>query len=99
MPIVAYNYAAKNQKRMDDTIRFGLLTGLIIGGISILMYEFAATFIMKAFIAEAQTVKMGTDFLLNDLMGMYGIVWSQITADVLTVSLSAWVYVRYRRKA
>lgn len=31
-------------------------------------------------------------FLLNAFFGMYGIVWSQITADVLTVALSLWVY-------
>ncbi len=100
---------------------------------------------MRAFIAEVQTVKLGTDFLrvrvlatplmfcsfftvhlfqgfgegkralflgvmrwvafnipmlflLNYLIGMYGIVWSQITADVLTVSLSVLVYLRYRKK-
>ena len=34
-------------------------------------------------------------FLLNALFGMYGIVWSQLTADSLTVALSLWVYRRY----
>ncbi len=38
-------------------------------------------------------------FLLNMLAGMYGIVWSQITADVLTVALSLFVYRRYERRA
>ena len=35
-------------------------------------------------------------YLLNHLVGMYGIVWSQIAADILTVSLSAWVYATRR---
>lgn len=35
-------------------------------------------------------------YLLNTLLGMYGIVWSQIAADVLTVAVSAYVY-RTRR--
>ena len=35
-------------------------------------------------------------YLLNTLVGMYGIVWSQIAADVLTVAVSAYVY-RTRR--
>ena len=35
-------------------------------------------------------------FLLNSLFGMYGIVWSQVTADTLTVILSFAVYHRYR---
>ncbi len=35
-------------------------------------------------------------FLLNHLFGMLGIVWSQATADTLTVLLSLYVYHRYR---
>ena len=31
-------------------------------------------------------------FLLNAVFGMYGIVWSQVTADVLTVIMSFLVY-------
>lgn len=34
-------------------------------------------------------------FLLNHIFGMYGIVWSQVTADVLTVALSFYVYWKY----
>jgi len=37
-------------------------------------------------------------FLLNQIIGMYGIVWSQITADVLTVALSIFTYTRYEKK-
>ncbi len=35
-------------------------------------------------------------FLLNTLFGMFGIVWSQVTADILTVLLSFCVYRRFR---
>ena len=35
-------------------------------------------------------------FLLNGIFGMYGIVWSQATADILTVALSFFMYHRYR---
>lgn len=35
-------------------------------------------------------------FLLNTAFGMYGVVWSQITADILTVALSLYVYHRYK---
>ena len=34
-------------------------------------------------------------FVLNYIVGMYGIVWSQVSADVLTVALSFWVYSKY----
>ena len=37
-------------------------------------------------------------FLLHAIFGMYGIVWSQVTADILTVILSLWVYRRYERR-
>ena len=38
-------------------------------------------------------------FLLNTLVGMYGLVWSQAAADSLTVLLSLYVYWRFRRSA
>ena len=37
-------------------------------------------------------------FLLNYIFGMYGIVWSQVTADILTVTLSFYVYRKYGPK-
>ena len=37
-------------------------------------------------------------FLLNALVGMYGIVWSQVTADTLTVLTSFLVFWKYRPK-
>ena len=37
-------------------------------------------------------------FLLHHFFGMYGIVWSQLAADILTVSLSVVVYRRYMTK-
>lgn len=145
MPIVAYNYAAKNYTRMFDTIRFSLRAGLLAGGVSIVLYELFAGGIMSAFIGDAQTVALGADFLrarclatplmfcsfftvyvfqgfgkggsalflgvmrwavfnipmlflLNALVGMYGLVWSQLCADILTVTLSYIVYRRYVRQ-
>ena len=35
-------------------------------------------------------------FLLNALFGMFGIVWAQAAADVLTVLMSLYVYRKYR---
>ena len=35
-------------------------------------------------------------FLLNAIFGMFGIVWSQTAADILTVLLSVFVYLKYR---
>ena len=143
LPLVAYNFAAKNKKRMDDTIRLSRRLGLVIAGVSIVFYEIFAVYLIRFFIGEPQTVAMATDFLrirvlatplmflsfftvylfqafgkgdkalflgvtrwlvfnipmlfiLNGFFGMYGIVWSQVTADTLTVLLSLYVYRKYR---
>ncbi len=37
-------------------------------------------------------------FLLDTVFGMYGIVWSQVAADTLTVFLSLYVYESYKKK-
>lgn len=142
MPLVAYNYAAKNRKRMEDTVRLSRMTGLVIAGISIILYEIFAAQFIRIFISDAQTIDLATNFLrirvlatplmflsfftvylfqafgkgkislflgvmrwlvfnipmlfiLNGIFGMYGIVWSQVTADILTVALSFYVYHRF----
>ncbi|MBD5444587.1 MAG: MATE family efflux transporter [Lachnospiraceae bacterium] len=142
MPLVAYNYSAKNHERMNNIIKFSIKVGIIVSIISIALYEILAGSIIRIFIPDQQTVLMGTDFLrirclatplmfmsfftvyvfqgfgagnkslflgvmrwavfnipmlfiLNHFIGMYGIVWSQVCADILTVSLSFYVYRRY----
>lgn len=139
VPIVAYNYAAKNRERTRSVTRFSLKLGIVCAVISIALYELFAPYIMRFFIADAETVALGTKFLrirtlatilmfmsfyhvhlfngygkggyalflgvsrwavfnipmlfiLNRLIGMYGIVWSQFAADLLTVTLSFAVH-------
>ena len=145
MPLVAYNYSAKNHERMNHIIKFSIKVGIIVSIISIALYEIFAGSIMRIFIPEQQTVLLGTGFLrirclatpfmfmsfftvyvfqgfgegnkslflgvmrwavfnipmlvlLNHIIGMYGIVWSQVCADILTVSLSFYVYRRYTHR-
>lgn len=142
MPIVAYNYASRNYRRMSDTICYSLTCGLLMGAASIVLYELFSGQIMGLFIQDTQTVMLGTNFLrirclatplmfasfftvhvfqglgkgrtalflgvmrwaafnipmlfiLNRFIGMYGIVWSQLCADTLTVALSLLVYRRH----
>ena len=145
VPIVAYNYASGDHKRMHETIRFSRTLGIVFALASICMYEVSAPLIMRFFIDDAATVSLGTGFLrirslatvlmflsffhvhlfnsfgrgrealflgvvrwavfnipmlflLNGIFGMYGIVWSQFTADILTVSLSFYVFARFVRE-
>lgn len=146
VPIVAYNYAAKNYERMRALARFSLFSGIVCGLGSIVLYELFAPYVMRFFIADAQTVALGTGFLrirslatllmfmsfyhvhlfnsygqgkyamflgvtrwavfnipmlfiMNAIVGMYGIVWAQLLGDILTVSLSLYVHRRFEKRA
>ena len=143
MPLVAYNYAAGNKKRMQDTISLALWLGLAIAAVSIALYELFAVEFSHLFMKDPQTLALASQFLrirvlatplmflsfftvhlfqafgkgrialflgvtrwlafnipmlllLNALFGMFGLVWSQVAADSLTVLLSAFVYWKYR---
>lgn len=63
IPIVAYNYGARNVKRMKDTINFSRTCGLIVAAISIIAYEAFAPGIVYLFIKDAATVEIGAQFL------------------------------------
>lgn len=145
MPLVAYNYSARNYPRMNETIRCSRRLGLVVAAVSIALYELFALHIIRFFIPDSQTVSLAVAFLrirvlatplmflsfftvyvfqafgrgnkslflgvtrwavlnipmlflLDHLLGMYGIVWSQAAADFLNVLLCAGVYLGYLRK-
>lgn len=145
MPLVAYNFSAKNYKRMKEFIKYSLIAGIVFSIFSIILYEIFAEDLISLFINNINTIVLGTDFLrirclatplmfmsfflvytfqgfgngnmalflgvmrwlvfnipmlyiLNYLFGMYGIVWSQLVADILTVLLSYFEYYKYLKK-
>ena len=63
MPLVAYNYAAKNYKRMDNFFRAARLAGVVVSVLSVVFYRLCAGMIIQAFISDADTVRYGTEFL------------------------------------
>ena len=63
MPLVAYSFAAGNRTRMEDTIRLARRLGLVIAGVSIVLYEIFAVSFARLFIADAQTVALASQFL------------------------------------
>lgn len=145
VPLVAYNYAAKNHTRMRRFFSAALLAGLVVSVLSVVLYYFAAPWLIRAFIKDAATVAYGTEFLqarcfatpfmflsfhmvhfmqavdrgktsfhlavirqiclnipilflMNWLFGMTGIVWTQLTADILNVIISYIIYFRVLRQ-
>jgi len=146
IPLIGYNYAARNYKRMQEFFNAARIVGLIIAGICVLLYYLFADRLIGAFIGETETVRLGTTFLrarcfatpfmflsfnmvnymqainqgrvslwlavirqiglnipflflLNALFGMMGIVWTQVTADIVNVIISYIIYARVRQKA
>jgi len=63
MPLVAYNYAAANYKRMNGFIKAAQLTGMIMAGTCILAIEIFAEPLARIFICAATTIAYGKDFL------------------------------------
>ena len=63
MPLVAYNYASGNRKRMKDSIRLSRILGLLVAAVSIVLYEIFAAQFIRLFISDAQTVAMAENFL------------------------------------
>lgn len=62
-PLVAYNYASGNHKRMKDFFNAARLTGLIVSILCVIFYRVFAAYIIRAFISDADTVRFGTEFL------------------------------------
>lgn len=145
MPLVAYNYAAKNEKRMKEFFCAARFVGVIVAIISVAFYRICAPYIIQAFISDSQTVEYGTQFLqarcfatpfmflsfhmvhfmqavdkgkcsfylalirqlglnipmlflLDHLFGMSGIIWTQMTADIINVVITYIIYAYMMKK-
>ncbi len=62
-PLIAYNYAAKNARRMKGFFNTARIAGLAVAFCSVALYYVFAPFIIETFINEAETIKYGTEFL------------------------------------
>jgi len=63
VPLLAYNYAAKNYDRMHGVFKMARLAGLTVSVVCVVLYRVFAPYIMGAFISDADTVRLGTAFL------------------------------------
>lgn len=63
VPLVAYNYAAKNLKRMYAFFNRARVYGMIVALVSVVLYRMFAPYIMQSFIDDVETVRIGTEFL------------------------------------
>ena len=63
MPLVAYNYAARNYPRMKSFTKTAQISGMIIAGVCIVIFELFAPQIIWLFIKDEATIAFGTDFI------------------------------------
>ncbi len=62
-PLIAYNYAAKNKKRMLEVIRYTTVTGTIICVVLAIVIFFASPVIVESFVKNDQVIQLGTTYL------------------------------------
>ncbi len=63
MPLIAYNYASGDHKRMRRTATCARVAGMGFAALCILVFEIFADNIVTAFIKDARTVELGSYFL------------------------------------
>ena len=145
IPLIAYNYAAKNRERMKQIFNCARILGVTIAVLCVIFYHSFSAAIITFFIGDRETIQLGTAFLrarcfatpfmflcfnmvhyfnaigrgkisfwlavvrqivfnipimliLNNRYGAYGLVWTQLIADVCTVVVSYVVYFWVTRK-
>lgn len=145
LPLIAYNYSAKNFERMKAVSRFGRFASFGFSAFCVVVYQLLAATIMRLFISDAETIEMGSRFLriaclavplmqmnfltnttfqamgkgwqslilsacrqglinipllflMNSLFGLYGVVWTQLVADALTLAVSTTLYASVVKK-
>lgn len=144
LPLVAYNYAAKNFKRMRDTVKKASLSGMGFAVLCVIVFELFAQASIQIFIDDQETVSMGMIFLrinclatplmicnfhisflfqavgkgtqslilsscrtgliqipmlflINAVVGMYGLAWTQVISDGATLVIALFLYRRFAR--
>ncbi len=62
LPLIAYNFASGNRKRMDDTVTFSIRLGVVLSVAFFLLIELSAPLLVRFFIADTDTITYGAAF-------------------------------------
>lgn len=63
LPLIAYNYAAQNYRRMQDAISMAFRLGMMISLVGFILIEVFSPQLVRFFIDSAETVGIGAAFL------------------------------------
>lgn len=144
LPLVAYNYAAKNFRRMKETVRKASLSGMGFAVLCVIVFELFARTSIQIFIDDPDTIAMGMVFLrinclatplmicnfhisfmfqavgkgpqslvvaccrtgivqipllflMNAVVGLSGLAWTQVISDAVTLVIALFLYSRFLR--
>jgi multidrug efflux pump len=139
LPLMAYSYAAKDYKRMNEISRAGRIAVLAISVFFVAIYQLIPEQIIGIFITNKETIKQGAIllriactvvpfmqmnallittfqamgkgtqslilsscrqgiiaipllFLMNHLIGLHGLLWTQTISDIITLCISMALY-------
>ena len=142
IPIMSYNYGAKNEKRLTQTFQYGNTIGILLTGVSIIIFCLFPSQVLTAFNASEEMLSFGVPalrimcisyvfaaiatmvasfmqstkrvkfsllinilrqfgllipamWLLSKFMGMTGIWYAFIVAEVITAAISWALYKKY----
>jgi len=63
LPLIGYNYAAKNFKRMKSVIKLAFVMAIVINVITITLFEIFAPQLVTIFIKDEEVVRYGAEFI------------------------------------
>ena len=63
LPLIAYNFASGNRKRMHKAVQFALTRGIACAVVCFMLCEAFTPFIVRFFVDDAGSVTYGADFV------------------------------------
>ncbi len=63
LPLIGYNFASKNDKRMNKIIRFSMIVSITFAGVCVVLFSIFPKQIVSIFIKDEQTVIYASNFL------------------------------------
>lgn len=82
MPLVSYNYASRNFKRMKESYYFTVKIAMIFIGVMVVCYYIGAGSIISAFMKNEAVIEIGTKLLRGFCIGLPFMIFDFISVGV-----------------
>ena len=82
MPLISYNYASRNIKRMKEGFNFTIKISMLFIGVMVCAYYFGAGAIVSAFMKNEAVVAIGTPLLRGFCIGLPFLIFDFISVGV-----------------